>query len=49
MIEIWMKQHLVSDIHCDIVINNAQIFVQGMTNNVRFTFRVDDTSRAVYN
>ncbi len=28
---------------------NAQMFQQGMTNNVRFTFSVGGTTMAVYN
>jgi hypothetical protein len=30
-------------------IYNAQIFLQGMTKNVRFTFSVGDTTWAIYN
>ena len=49
MIEIWMKNHLVSDNYCNIVIYKAQIILQGMTNYVWFTFNVGDTTQAVYN
>lgn len=41
MIEIRMKNHLGRDSNCNIYI--AQIFSQGMTNNVMVTFSVGDT------
>ena len=44
MIEIWMKSHLVSDSNCNIVDLQCPIFLQGMTNYFRFTFRVGDTT-----
>lgn len=42
--------HLVSGSNCNIV-NNAQNILRAITNNVRFTFGVDDTTRVgvVYN
>ena len=43
MIEIWLKTHLISDSNFNIVI------LWGMTNNVKLTFVVGETTRAVYN
>jgi choline-glycine betaine transporter len=34
MVEIWTKKHLVSDSNCNIVVYEAQILLQRMTNNV---------------
>jgi hypothetical protein len=48
MIEIWMKKHLASDRklqHCTSIL--PKFSIQGMTNNVRFTFSVGDTIRTV--
>jgi hypothetical protein len=42
MIDNWMKKHLVSNNKCNITTYNAQIFLQGMTKNVRFIFSVGD-------
>ena len=45
MIEIWMKDHLVSDNNCNIVTHNVQMFLQGRANlNDRFTSNVGDTT-----
>ena len=42
MIEIWMKNHLVSDDNCKSIM---LIYIyQGITNNVRFTFNDGDTA-----
>ena len=51
MIGSWMKNHLVSDNKCNIV-SLVMSFLkkkQGMANNVRLTFTIGDTTRAVYN
>jgi hypothetical protein len=42
MINIWMRNHLVSDIDCK-TINLLSQKLQGMTNNVGLTFSVGDT------
>ena len=42
-IEIWMRNHLVSDTDCSIVNLYNPNFLQGMTNNVGLTFNVGDT------
>ena len=47
MNEVWMKNQKFSDNYCNIVYS-AQILLQAMTNNVRFTFSVSDTTQAVY-
>ena len=50
MTEIWMKIHLVSDKNYNILKSTMPItFVHGMTDNVRFTSSVSDTTRATYN
>ena len=49
MIEIWMKK-LLSDNksqHCKIY--NAQMFLQDITNSVKFTFSVGDSTQGVCN
>ena len=43
MIEIWMRNHLVSDINCNIVNVILPNKLQRMTNNVGLTFGVGDT------
>ena len=49
MIKIWMKIDLVSDsINCNIVILLCLENLWGMTNIVRFTFSVGDTTWAIY-
>ena len=48
-LKIWIEKHAVSNYACNIIIYNAQIVLQGMTNNVRYTFSVADTTRVVYN
>jgi hypothetical protein len=51
MIGIWIKIHSVSDNqwqHND-KIYNAQMSLQEMTNNLRFTLSVADTTHVVYN
>ena len=42
-----LDENPLSDINCNITICNAQIGLQGMTNNVRFTFSGGDTPQAV--
>ena len=42
MIEIWMKNQLISDNICNIY--NHPKTLQGMTNNVGLTFSVGDTT-----
>ena len=50
MIQVWMKDHLVSDnIYNTIKSIVPKYIFQGLMNNVRFTFSVGDTTRAVYN
>jgi hypothetical protein len=49
MIEIWMKNYLVSDTNYNIVNLLCPKFQQELTNNVRWTSRVRDTTRVVYN
>ena len=44
MIEIWMKNHLVSDKNCNIVVYNPPQNLQGMTNDVGLKFCVGDTT-----
>ena len=44
MIEIWMKNHLVSDKICNIVVYNPPQNLQGMTNDVGLKFCVGDTT-----
>ena len=49
VIEIWMKNHVVSDriVHCkSIMLKKSHL--QGITNNVRFGYGVSDATRAVY-
>jgi hypothetical protein len=44
MVQIWMKNYLVSDNNCNIVdLYNILKILQGMTNNVGLTFSVGDT------
>ena len=43
MIEIWMKNCLVSDSFATLQIYNRPSCLQGMTNNVGLAFSVDDT------
>jgi hypothetical protein len=45
MIEIWTNNHSISDNIASLQIYNAQIILQGMTNNVMFTCSVGDTIR----
>jgi hypothetical protein len=45
MIKIWMNNHSISDNIATLQIHNAQIIIQGMTNNVMFTCSVGDTTR----
>ena len=49
MIQIWMKKNLVSDSNCNIAMDNAQIFLIGMTNIVRFTMSINDITHVVCN
>jgi len=50
MIEIWMKDHLVSDINCNIVAYHVQKSLQRKLNlNDWITFSVGDTTRTIYN
>ena len=44
-----MEKHLVSDSNCNIVMYNAQISLLVMTNTIRFTISVSDTTQVVYN
>ena len=45
MIEIWMRNHLVSDNNCNTInLQSPQLFLQVMTNNVGPTINVDDTT-----
>jgi hypothetical protein len=44
MIEILMKNHLVSDSDCNFVTLYCSILCQEMTNNNRFTFCVGDSN-----
>ena len=45
-----MKNYLVNDSNCNVVNVYAQNYgLQGMTNNVRFTFSVGGTTRVVCN
>ena len=43
MIEIWMKNHLVSDNNCNTITLCSPKNLQGMTKNVGLTFSVGDT------
>ena len=43
MIEIWMKNVLVSGSNCNIVILLSSKNLQGMRNNIGLTYRVGDT------
>ena len=43
MIEIWMKNHLVSDSNCNPVNLSSPKKSQGMANSVGLTFNVGDT------
>ena len=50
MIEVLMKNHLVSDTNCNVVNPCYPIFFdKEQQNNVRFTFSVGDTTHAVHN
>ena len=44
MIHIWMKNYLVSASNYNNVDYNAQSLLQGMQNDVEFTFSVSDIS-----
>jgi hypothetical protein len=44
LIEIWMKNHLVSDSNCNTVRPYYPLTLQGMTNNVGLTFSAGDTT-----
>ena len=48
MTEIWMKRHSSSDIYCDIInlLYPKIIIQQGMTNIVKFAYRVGDSTWA---
>jgi len=47
-IDIWMKIHLVSDSNYNIVkILIPNYNIQGVTNNIRFTFGGGDTTRTI--
>ena len=44
-----MENHLVGDTNCNIVnLECPKTFLQGMTNNVRFSVSVSDTTHAIY-
>ena len=45
MIEIWMKNHLVSDNNCNIVKIKSLKYLQGMANNVGLKSSVGDNSK----
>ena len=46
----WDANHLVNDNICNIVnIQCPNMFLQGMTNNVRFPCNVNNTTRMIYN
>ena len=48
MIWTWMKNHSLRDIHCNIVnLKCSNILLQGMMNNVKFTFHIGDTTWVV--
>jgi hypothetical protein len=50
MIEIWMKINVVTDHSCNIEKNIQCLqFLLEMTNNIKFTFSIGDTTPAVYN
>jgi len=44
MIEIWMKNHSVSDSNCNTINLNPLKILQEMTNNVGLAFSVGDTT-----
>ena len=44
MIEIWMENDLLSGSNCNIVMVLCQVFLQGMRNNVSFTYSVNDNT-----
>ena len=44
MIEIWMKNHLVSDSNCNTIRLYSSKTLQGMANNVGLTLSVGDTT-----
>ena len=48
MIELWMKKPLESDNNCNIINIECFVCLQGLSKNVRFTFSVGDTARAIY-
>jgi hypothetical protein len=48
MIKLLMKNHLVSDSVETMHIYDARIFLQGMTNDVGFTFSLGNTTHAIY-
>ena len=43
VIEVWMKNHLVSDSDCNTVDLQFPLNLQGITNNVGLAFSVGDT------
>ena len=43
VIEVWMKNHLVSDSDCNTVDFQFPLNLQGITNNVGLAFSVGDT------
>ena len=43
VIEVWMKNHLVSDSDCNTVGLQFPLNLQGITNNVGLAFSVGDT------
>jgi hypothetical protein len=45
MIEMQMKNHLVSDSNCNVVNLQSPKRLQGMTNHIAFTFSVCDTTQ----
>ena len=42
MIRNWMKHDLVSDSNCDVMNLKCQLFLRGLTNNVRLAISVGD-------
>ena len=45
MIEIWMRNHLVSENNCNIVIYNVQFLCKKWQNNYGLTFGACDITR----